>query len=323
MLAPSPMTIVQMSARSTAPYQMLAPFSTVTSPIRVAVGATKASGWTVGRLPSNSNSGMGTFHTTSGSAIRRARGLGPGTVSGAGVPGGRASRGRHRALATRHTRALLCLGLPAVEPPAGGRGARPGPDRQCAGVQLHATAVGRPAAGRRPDGRAADASRTSTPGQLPDDLDWTEDPFTNSNWVFQLPLAALGRPAATGRRWHRQPGDAERYEAIVHDWYEDNPSSEPPSRLSWYDMAVGFRAIALVCLAATFTDESRPGSTTRSTRTWRCCPTPAQYASPATTALYQNLGLLALGCSLRRRRWRDLAVERARPCWTSPSTRRG
>jgi hypothetical protein len=53
-LAPSRTTIVQMSARSTAPYQTLAPFSTVTSPIRVAVGATKASGWTVGLLPSNS-----------------------------------------------------------------------------------------------------------------------------------------------------------------------------------------------------------------------------------------------------------------------------
>ena len=58
-LAPSRITIVQMSARSTAPYQMLAPCSTVTSPIRVAVGATNASGWTVGRLPSNSKLGMG------------------------------------------------------------------------------------------------------------------------------------------------------------------------------------------------------------------------------------------------------------------------
>src|SRR5690348_532186 len=53
-LAPSRTMIVQMSARSTAPYQTLAPFSMVTSPISVAVGATKASGWTVGRLPSNS-----------------------------------------------------------------------------------------------------------------------------------------------------------------------------------------------------------------------------------------------------------------------------
>ena len=54
MLEPSRTTIVQMSPRRTAPYQTLAPFSTVTSPIRVAVSATKASGWTRGRLPSNS-----------------------------------------------------------------------------------------------------------------------------------------------------------------------------------------------------------------------------------------------------------------------------
>ena len=55
MLEPSRTTIVQMSPRRTAPYQMLAPASTVTSPTRVAVAATKASGCTTGRLPSNSN----------------------------------------------------------------------------------------------------------------------------------------------------------------------------------------------------------------------------------------------------------------------------
>ena len=36
--------IVQMSARSTAPYQTLAPLSIRTSPINVAVGAMNASG---------------------------------------------------------------------------------------------------------------------------------------------------------------------------------------------------------------------------------------------------------------------------------------
>ena len=46
------------SARSTAPYQTEAPASMVTSPTSVAVGATKASGCTVGAFPSKLNSGM-------------------------------------------------------------------------------------------------------------------------------------------------------------------------------------------------------------------------------------------------------------------------
>src|SRR3954471_4707360 len=58
MLAPARTTIGAKSARSTAPYQTDAPASTVTSPTSVAVGATNASGCTVGRLPSNANSGM-------------------------------------------------------------------------------------------------------------------------------------------------------------------------------------------------------------------------------------------------------------------------
>lgn len=44
MFAPSRMTIGPKSARITAPYQTEASFSTVTLPIRVAVGAIQASG---------------------------------------------------------------------------------------------------------------------------------------------------------------------------------------------------------------------------------------------------------------------------------------
>jgi hypothetical protein len=58
MFAPARIVIVPRSARITAPYQIDTPASTTTSPTSVAVGAIHASGWTVGRLPSNEYNGM-------------------------------------------------------------------------------------------------------------------------------------------------------------------------------------------------------------------------------------------------------------------------
>ena len=57
-LAPRLMTIGEKSARTTALYQTEAFSSTVTSPIRHAVGAMKAVGCTRGDLPSNEKRGM-------------------------------------------------------------------------------------------------------------------------------------------------------------------------------------------------------------------------------------------------------------------------
>ena len=57
-LAPRRTTIGPKSARSTAPYQIEASASTVTSPTRVAVGAIHADGLTSGSRPSKEKSGI-------------------------------------------------------------------------------------------------------------------------------------------------------------------------------------------------------------------------------------------------------------------------
>ena len=57
-LAPRRITIGLKSARSTVLYQTEAFSSTVTSPMRLAVGAMKAVGCTRGDLPSNEKSGI-------------------------------------------------------------------------------------------------------------------------------------------------------------------------------------------------------------------------------------------------------------------------
>ena len=145
--------------------------------------------------------------------------------------------------------------------------------------------------------------------QLPDDLSWTEDPYADNNWVFQLnslhwadPLRRVG--LATGNQ-----AMLDRYEAIIRDWVEDNPVDAPRTRFAWYDMADGFRAIALVCLAAALPDEPRWLTEAIETHA-EMLSDPTRYASNGNHGLYQNLGLLALGCSFDDATWRDLAVRR-------------
>ena len=204
----------------------------------------------------------------------------------------------------------LALGLCSV--PAG---AAPTPqppdlrtDPQCMGDNYTAT--------DRDADRAADlmAGRmTITPygsWTMPADPDWTEDPFANSNWVFQYhslhwldPLRRVG--LATGDQ-----AMIDRYAELVRDWVEDNPMDAPRSRFAWYDMADGFRAIGLVCLAATYPkvpDWLKAAIDTHA----QMLSDPTRYASTGNHGLYQNLGLLALGCSRGVPEWRDLAVQRA------------
>lgn len=211
--------------------------------------------------------------------------------------------------------AALCLSagsVGSIAAPVGAEPARPADDSrtdpQCMGDNYTPT--------DRDVDRAADlmAGRMTItpygPWTMPEDPDWTEDPFQNSNWVFQYhslhwldPLRRVG--LATNDK-----DMLERYGVLVRDWVEDNPVGAPRSRFSWYDMADGFRAIGLVCLAATYTTE--PDWLTAAVETHaQMLSDPTRYASNGNHGLYQNLGLLALGCSRDVPAWRDLAVQRA------------
>jgi len=206
---------------------------------------------------------------------------------------------------------LLCLGLAPVELSASAAVApTQAPvrtDPQCTGQGYEDAANDTARADDLMAGRVT-LSNFDT-WQLPDDLSWTEDPYADSNWVFQLnslhwadPLRRVG--LATGNQ-----AMLDRYEAIIHDWVVDNPVEAPRSRFSWYDMADGFRAIALVCLAAALPDEPQWLTDAIDTHATMLSD-PARYASNGNHGLYQNLGLLALGCSFDVAAWRDLAVQR-------------
>jgi hypothetical protein len=208
---------------------------------------------------------------------------------------------------------VLSLALPAVELTASGSAAAPAAapvrtDPQCTGDGFTATSRDQEVADELMAGRMTLANFSAW--QLPDDLQWTEDPFSDNNWVFQLNLLHWADPLRRAGLATGNQAMLDRYESIIHDWVDDNPVGAPRSKFAWYDMADGFRAIALVCLAAALPDEPQWLADAIDTHA-EMLSDPDRFASTSNHGLYQNLGLLALGCSRDVAPWRDLAVRRA------------
>jgi hypothetical protein len=82
---------------------------------------------------------------------------------------------------------------------------------------------------------------------VPQDPDWTEDPFHNDAWLFRyhslqwLQAVALAEEAAGDTSY-------ERTRFLLFDWIRNNPRSDPPSHRSWYDHAVATRTDVMVWL---------------------------------------------------------------------------
>lgn len=204
---------------------------------------------------------------------------------------------------------VLCLALPSVEPASAAAAVAPLPsDPQCTGQGYEAAGDDVSRAEGLMAGRVTLANFDTW--EMPDDLSWTEDPYSDGNWVFQLNSLHWADPLRrVGLATHNQ-AMVDRYEAIIHDWVVDNPVDAPRSRFSWYDMADGFRAIALVCLAAALPSDPQWLVDAIDTHA-EMLSDPDRFASNSNHGLYQNLGLLALGCSRGVAAWRDLAVGRA------------
>jgi len=204
---------------------------------------------------------------------------------------------------------LLCLMVPSVEVTASA--AAPTPvrsDPQCTGDGFTATSRDREVADDLMAGRVKLANFSTW--QLPDDPQWTEDPFSDSNWVFQYNLLSWADPLRRVGLAEDDHAMLDRYRDLIHDWVQDNPVDAPRSKFAWYDMADGFRAIALVCLAAALPDDPQWLADAIETHA-DMLSDPARFASKNNHGLYQNLGLLALGCSRDVAAWRELAVRRA------------
>lgn len=91
------------------------------------------------------------------------------------------------------------------------------------------------------------------PLELP--LDWNADPFHNVNWQFQLHALRMIDPLLssffnTGNEEHLR--EAFTY---VRDWFRYHYEEHKSSRMEWYDMAAGIRAMKL----ALFLDRYQAG----------------------------------------------------------------
>ena len=83
---------------------------------------------------------------------------------------------------------------------------------------------------------------------VPQDPDWTEDPFHNVSWLsYYHSLAWLQAPG----QLYRQDHDVAYRDHVANyllDWIEENPRHDPPSIRSWYDHTVAWRTDTVVAL---------------------------------------------------------------------------
>jgi hypothetical protein len=76
---------------------------------------------------------------------------------------------------------------------------------------------------------------------LPDEPNWAEDPFHDSNWQWSFHCLTVIRYLLAA---HRKRGDSsclERAEALLFSWMRHNYSPTPPSRYSWNDHSTALR----------------------------------------------------------------------------------
>ncbi len=180
------------------------------------------------------------------------------------------------------------------------------PDPQCTGARFVPRADDDDVAAALMAGRLKISPYATT--TLPSDPRWSENPFGNANWVFQYQTLRWADPL---RREGLRTGNQamiDRYVYLVKDWLADNPYGSARSSFSWYDMAVGVRAVTLVCAAEVVLIQS--WLTSAMDAHANVLSDPDLYRTVGNHGLHQNIGLLALGCHRGVGSWRDLAIRR-------------
>jgi hypothetical protein len=137
---------------------------------------------------------------------------------------------------------------------------------------------------------------------------WNENPAHDPNWEFNF--HTLRFTEELWRAWiaTRDRRYLDRYEFVLRDWHRDNPRNNPPSRFSWNDHSTAWRGIVYACALRRL-----PGrSWVREVALWhgRTLAEEGFYRRHGNHALNQNIGLLELGCEMRRASWRSLAARR-------------
>ncbi|MGJ6966529.1 heparinase II/III domain-containing protein [Streptosporangium sp. G11] len=146
------------------------------------------------------------------------------------------------------------------------------------------------------------------PVDLGPDIDWRLDPYRNRSWTLNLHAMRwmgrlVGEYERSGRREYLT-----RATEIAGDWVRKSPrGGTGVSPWAWAEHPVALRAPALVCLSAYVRATWLSDSLVEHAG---ILSDPALYRQGHNHGLDQDIALLAIGCRLRRERWKDLAIRR-------------
>jgi hypothetical protein len=142
---------------------------------------------------------------------------------------------------------------------------------------------------------------------LPADLTWTENPFNDDNWQFQLHSMRYVLDLVEATEITGDPAYQARGLELLQDWYADN-AVDAPSIWAWNDHSTALRAIVYACVAELtgMTTELHDALVLHG----ETLADPTFYVGGGNHALNQAIGLLEVGRLLARADWLQLAANR-------------
>lgn len=146
------------------------------------------------------------------------------------------------------------------------------------------------------------------PTRLGTNLTWTEDPFREPNWRFQLHALRWLFPLVGASVREQDPRYLDHALTMARSWVRANPPQSPASFAAWTDHATAWRAVVFGCLALHRTPPGWLETSMAEHRTMLADP--SFYVSDGNHALNQDVGLLVLACLTDAWDLRDLAAER-------------
>ncbi|ERI35175.1 heparinase II/III family protein [Arthrobacter sp. TES] len=140
------------------------------------------------------------------------------------------------------------------------------------------------------------------------EFSWSADPISDANWRFQYhTLLWLDNLRSDSLTLGSDPG-VELYERLLKSWVEHNPIDSSPSDYSWFDMAVGVRAIVLVQALAHLGPQ--PWLVKSIEVHGEHLADDANYEGKGNHSLHQDMGLVVVAQLLERDDWLKLAAHR-------------
>lgn len=144
--------------------------------------------------------------------------------------------------------------------------------------------------------------------EIPEQIEWDEDPFGQRNWVAQFHMLRWLEPV----RRQAVSGDLaakEYWSDTCKSWIAANPMDSPKTPYSWGDMVDGIRAMILVFALPMFEHEDHTWLTESIFQHGEWLAEPANLGH-SNHALHQHQGLLVCGLALKKDAWIMMATER-------------